>query len=71
MCRLSAWRNALVTTTSPAAVKPLTLVGIAGRKLQGGNAPGAAAAEGRDPDVVLGHERDQIAVNVRESEVAR
>ena len=45
--------------------------GVAGGQLQRGHAPGAAPAEGRDPDVVLGHESDQIAVQMRETEVTR
>ena len=45
--------------------------GVPGGQLQRGHAPGAAPAEGRDPDVVLGHESDQIAVQMRETEVTR
>ena len=45
--------------------------GVAGRQLQGGYAPGAAPAHGCNPDVVLGHEGDQIAVQMRETEVTR
>ena len=45
--------------------------GVAGGQLQRGHAPGAAAVKGRNPDVVLGHEGDQIAVQMRETEVTR
>ena len=45
--------------------------GVAGRQLQGGYAPGAAPAHGCNPDVVLGHKGDQIAVQMRETEVTR
>ncbi|MDI2023687.1 hypothetical protein PJL18_04235 [Paenarthrobacter nicotinovorans] len=39
-------------------------------KLLGGDPPGAAPLERCDPDVVFGHESDQIAVHMRETEVA-
>ena len=45
--------------------------GVPGGQLQRGHAPCAAPAEGRNPDVVLGHESDQIAVQMRETEVTR
>ncbi len=45
--------------------------GVAGGQLKGGNTPGAASVQGCNPDVVLGHEGDQIAVQMRETEVTR
>ena len=44
---------------------------VAGGQLKGGNAPGAASVQGCNPDVVFGHEGDQIAVQMRETKVAR